>query len=298
MAGDGRAAVPGCGSRAVTIARILAAATGVAFAAAAAQAQVPARVVAVGGAVTEIVYALGAGERLVAVDSTSVYPAAALKLPKVGYMRTLSSEGVLAMNPQAVIATAEAGPKAAIAQIQSTGVPVTTVPSDHSFDTVRVRVRKVASALGLEARGDALEQRIVAQWSEAERAVAGHATRPRVLFLLAHTGNSAMVAGEDTAADAMIRYAGARNAFAGVQGYKPLTAEAAIAAAPDVVLITTEGLETIGGADRLWSRPGLALTPAGKAKRVVALDALYLLGFGPRLPQAVKDLAGRLHGAT
>jgi iron complex transport system substrate-binding protein len=282
------------------MARFLTAAGAVALAAAAATAaaQAPARVVAVGGAVTEIVYALGAGERLVAVDTTSVYPEAALKLPKVGYMRTLSAEGVLAMRPQAVIATAEAGPKSAIAQIELTGVPVTTVPSDHSLDSVRVRVRKVATALGLPGRGDELEKRIVAQWTEAERAVAGYATRPRVLFLLAHTGNTALVAGEDTAADAMIRYAGATNAFAGVKGYKPLTAEAAIAAAPDIVLITTEGLETVGGADRLWSRPGLALTPAGKAKRVVALDALYLLGFGPRMPQAVKDLAARLHGAT
>jgi len=280
--------------------RFLTAAGAVALAAAAATtaAQGPTRVVAVGGAVTEIVYALGAGERLVAVDTTSVYPEAALKLPKVGYMRTLSSEGVLAMRPQAVIAAAEAGPKSAIAQIELTGVPVTTVPSDHNLDTVRVRVRKVAATLGLPGRGEELEKRIAAQWTDAERAVASYATRPRVLFLLAHTGNSALVAGEDTAADAMIRYAGATNAFAGVNGYKPLTAEAAIAAAPDIVLITTEGLETIGGADRLWSRPGLALTPAGKAKRVVAFDALYLLGFGPRMPQAVKDLAARLHGAT
>jgi iron complex transport system substrate-binding protein len=95
----------------------------------------------------------------------------------------------------------------------------------------------------------------------------------------------------------MIRYAGATNVFSGFTGYKPFTAEAAIGAAPDVVLITTEGLETIGGAEKLWARPGLALTPAGAAKRVVAFDALYLLGFGPRLPDAVRDLARQLHGS-
>jgi iron complex transport system substrate-binding protein len=296
MADHDRAALPARRGGAVIAARLLAAAAMVAAAAPIATAQAPARVVAVGGAVTEIVYALGAGERLVAVDTTSSYPEAALRLPRVGYLRTLSSEGVLALRPEAVIATAEAGPRAAIAQIQATGVLVTTVPSDHSLDTLRARVRTVAAALGLDARGAALDERIVAQWRDAERAVAGYPTRPRVLFLLAHTGNNALVAGEDTAADAMIRYAGAANAFAGVKGYKPLTAEAAIAAAPDIVLITTEGLETIGGADRLWARPGLALTPAGKTRRVVALDALYLLGFGPRLPQAVKDLAERLHG--
>jgi iron complex transport system substrate-binding protein len=260
-------------------------------------AQGPSRVVAVGGAVTEIVYALGAGDRLVAVDSTSIFPEAATRLPRVGYMRGLSSEGVLAMRPQVLIATAEAGPGAALAQIRSAGVPVTTVPSEHSLETLRTRVRTVAAVLGVEERGAELEKRILVQWNEAERAVAGYASRPKVLFLLAHTGNSAMVAGEDTAADAMIRYAGATNALSGFKGYKPLTAEAAIGAAPDIVLITHEGLDAIGGAEKLWSRPGLALTPAGKAKRAVAFDALYLLGFGPRLPEAVKDLARRLHGA-
>jgi iron complex transport system substrate-binding protein len=260
-------------------------------------AQGPSRVVAVGGAVTEIVYALGAEDRLVAVDSTSIFPEAATRLPRVGYMRALSAEGVLSMRPQALIATAEAGPATALAQIRSTGVPVTTVPSDHSLDSLRTRVRTIAAALGVEFRGAELEKRLLGQWREAERAVAGYATRPKVLFLLAHTGNTAMVAGEGTAADAMIRYAGATNVFSGFTGYKPFTAEAAIGAAPDVVLITTEGLETIGGAEKLWARPGLALTPAGAAKRVVAFDALYLLGFGPRLPDAVRDLARQLHGS-
>jgi iron complex transport system substrate-binding protein len=260
-------------------------------------AQGPSRVVAVGGAVTEIVYALGAEDRLVAVDSTSIFPEAATRLPRVGYMRALSAEGVLSMRPQALIATAEAGPATVLAQIRSTGVPVTTVPSDHSLDSLRTRVRTIAAALGVEPRGAELEKRLLGQWREAERAVAGYATRPKVLFLLAHTGNTAMVAGEGTAADAMIRYAGATNVFSGFTGYKPFTAEAAIGAAPDVVLITNEGLHTIGGAEKLWARPGLALTPAGAAKRVVAFDALYLLGFGPRLPDAVRDLARQLHGS-
>jgi iron complex transport system substrate-binding protein len=276
--------------------RCLAGAFAFAAAAAAAGTDPPARVVAVGGAVTEIVYALGAGDRLVAVDSTSVFPEAATRLPRVGYMRSLSAEGVLAMRPHALIATTEAGPGSALAQIRATGVPVTTVPSDHSFETLRARVRTISDALGLAPRGADLEKRIAAEWREAERAAAGYAHRPKVLFLLAHSGNNALVAGEDTAADAMIRYAGARNALSGFKGYKPLTAEAAVGAAPEVVLITTEGLAAIGGAERLWARPGLALTPAGAAKRVVSLDALYLLGFGPRLPRAVTDLARALHG--
>jgi iron complex transport system substrate-binding protein len=94
----------------------------------------------------------------------------------------------------------------------------------------------------------------------------------------------------------MLRYAGAVNVLGGVEGYKPLTPEAAIAAAPDVILVTEQGLQAAGGIDGLLEAPGLAQTPAGRARRVVALEALLLLGFGPRLPQAVAALANALHG--
>lgn len=259
-----------------------------------ARAETPARVVSVGGAVSEIVVALGAQDRLVAVDATSVYPPDLQSLPQVGYMRSLSAEGLLSQRPRVVLATADAGPAATLAQVRAAGVNVATVPSEHSFAAVQTKVRVVAAALGLEAEGAALEQRLAQEWCDTARVVAAQHTRPRVLFILAHAGNTLLVAGQDTAAHAMIELAGAQNVAGGFQGYKPLTAEAAIGAAPDVILITNEGIAAIGGADKLWDRPGLGLTPAAKSRRVVALDALYLLGFGPRMPQAVRELATRL----
>lgn len=254
------------------------------------------RVVAVGGAVTEIVYALGAGARLVAVDSTSSWPEGARRLPKVGYVRTLSAEGVLSLKPGHVLAAGEAGPPPALAQIRAAGVGVTTLSAEHSFEALRRNVRAVAGALGAAREAELLDGKLLADWREAQAAAkrtARAGAKPRVLFILAHTG-SPMVSGTGTAAAAMLDYAGATNAFSGVQGYKPMTAEAVVAAAPDVVLITREGLEAIGGADQLWTRAGLAQTPAGRAKRVIAMDALLLLGFGPRMPQAVRELAERL----
>jgi iron complex transport system substrate-binding protein len=141
----------------------------------------------------------------------------------------------------------------------------------------------------------ASDRRIVAEWQQSARVVAGYRTSPRVLFLLTHAGNGAMVAGDGTAADAMIRLAGGINAAAGVKGYNPLTAEAVVIAKPDIVLITREGLDMIGGMDAVWTRPGMALTPAAANRRVVAIDALYLLGFGPRTPQAIRKLATQFH---
>ena len=255
----------------------------------------PERVVTVGGAVTEIVYALGAGERVVGVDSTSTYPEAAARLPRVGYLRSLSAEGVLSLRPQAVLASADAGPPAALAQLRDTGVRVVTLRQAHTPEALRENVLAVAAALGLEPAGHALAQRLDQEWRAARAGVVA-ADRPRVLFLLAHAGNNALAAGADTAADAMIRLAGGVNALAEARGYKPLNAEVAVAAAPEVILITREGLAVVGGVDALIARPGLALTPAAQNRRVVALDALYLLGFGPRAPQAVRELAAALHG--
>jgi iron complex transport system substrate-binding protein len=253
------------------------------------------RIVAVGGALTEIVYALGAEKRLVAVDTTSIYPEAALRLPKVGYMRSLSSEGLLAMKPSVVFATSEAGPPQAISQLKSAGVRIELVNADHTFEELRNKVKVVAAALGMEAQGRKLDDSLQAEWQATQNAAqAVSARKPKVLFILSHTPSNTMVSGQGTAADAVIRYAGGVNAMQGFTGYKPLSAEAVIGAAPDFVLITREGLEAVGGPDKLWGKPGLALTPAAKGKRYAAPDALYLLGFGPRMPQAVRELAGKL----
>ena len=263
-----------------------------------AQAQPPLRVVAVGGALTEIVYALGAERHLVAVDTTSTWPPEAQKLARVGYMRALSSEGVLSMKPGIVLTTNEAGPPAVISQIKGAGVRIESAAADHSFDELRNKIRMVAGALGLVAQGAKLEESLVAEWKLTQEWVARQARKPRVLFLLLHSASGGLMAsGEGTAADAMIRYAGGVNAVSGYKGYKTLADEALNAVAPDFVLLTREGLEAVGGMEKLWQRPGLAPTPAAKARRHAAPDALYLLGFGPRLPKAVRELAEKLQSS-
>jgi iron complex transport system substrate-binding protein len=271
--------------------RLLLAALGF-FTAADTLAASPARVVSVGGAVTEMVYALGAGTTLVGADSTSVHPDAANRLPRVGYMRQISAEGVLSLKPALVLATAEAGPAAVLDQIRGAGVRLERLPVRHSAEAVRENLRKIAQALGRDAAGETLVQRFDSDWSAVRARVAALPTKPRVLFVMAH-GGAPMVGGRDTAADAMIGLAGAVNAAGAITGYKPLTAEAVLGAAPDVILVTDQALET-GGIDALLQRPGLALTPAGRAKRIATMDAVLLLGFGPRLPQAVDELATKV----
>jgi iron complex transport system substrate-binding protein len=261
------------------------------MAAGATAADAPPRVIAVGGALTEIVYRLGAQEWLIATDSTSTYPVAAQALPKIGYQRSLSAEGMLALRPTLLLAAPEAGPAIVLQQLQSAGVTMVRAGGEHTFDSLLANVAQVAAALGLQAKGDELTARLRDEWSGTRAALRPRTPAPRVLFILSHVANNVQVAGQGTAADAVIRLAGGVNAMSGFNGYRPLSSEAVVAAAPDYILTTREGIDALGGVDALLSRPGLALTPAGRARRVLAPDALLLLGFGPRLPQAVRELA-------
>lgn len=263
----------------------------------------PPRLVTVSGGITEVVYALGAQDQLVGTDTTSLYPVAAQSTPKVGYMRQLSAEGLLALRPDALVSTTDAGPPVVLDQIRSAGVKVELVEIDHSWEEVRRKVAAVGRATGREAQARALLQRLDDRWATLNRQVqrGAQAPSPRVLFVLSHTG-APLVSGEGTAADAMIRFAGGRNALGGFTGYRPMTAESMAAAAPDVILITTQGLEAVGGAGKFWQRPELALTPAWRRRQtgrtLVHLDALELLGFGPRMPDVVERLHRQLSVAA
>jgi iron complex transport system substrate-binding protein len=252
------------------------------------------RLVTVSGAITEVVYLLGAESQLVGTDTTSLYPAAALNTPKVGYMRQLSAEGLLSLRPDALIATTEAGPPVVLDQVRSAGVKVERVAADHTWGEVQAKVQAVGRASAREAQARNLQATLDAQWAQVQQQVAASSrARPRVLFILSHSA-SPQVAGQKTAANAMIEFAGGVNAIRGFEGYRPMTAEAAAGAAPDFILTTTQGIEALGGIDRFWQRPELALTPAYRRRALIALDALLLIGFGPRLPQAVQEIHRQL----
>lgn len=251
------------------------------------------RVVVIGGALAEIVYALGRADTLVGSDTTCTYPPQAQALPKVGYQRALSAEGLLSLQPTLILASAEAGPPSVLQRVADAGVKLATFGEGHDVASVREKIVGVARALDAENAGQTLLARFDRGWAETSAQVA-QATKPatqsRVLFLMSPTGNQPMVAGQHTAADAMLAYAGARNAMQGFSGYRALTPEALVAAQPDIVLTTDDALKAAGSKRHLLDSAGFALTPAGRSTRVVALDALFLLGFGPRLPEAVSAL--------
>ena len=254
----------------------------------------PQRIVTVGGAVTEAVFALGAGGEVVAVDTTSVFPDETGRLPRVGYQRALSAEPILALDPDLVIASADAGPAAAIEQLRAAGVRVEVMPPAESPVAAAARIRAVGVALGRRDDADLLAARVERHAEAAAARARAPGGRPRALLMYARGGGNLMVSGRATAGAAMLELGGADNVIDGYHGYKPLSAEALVAAAPDVIVVPAGALRALGGIDGLLAQPGVAETPAGRARRVVAVDDLLLLGFGPRLGDGIDQLAAGL----
>lgn len=264
-------------------------------AATASHADTPRRVVSAGGSTTEIVVALGARELLVGVDTTSLYPAAVTRLPNVGYVRQLSAEGLLSLRPDLVLTGSEAGPETALEQVRAAGVEIVTLSDGYTAETVVAHIETVGRALGREAEAARLLDAFKSDIAQVESDIARVETKPRVLFILQTGRGASMVSGTDTAAHAMIELAGGVNAVTGYRGYKPFSPEAATVAAPDVILMTDQTIDAIGGSDSVLSSAAFAATPAGRNGRFVTMDALYLAGFGPRLAHALHDLAVKLH---
>lgn len=253
------------------------------------------RIVTVGGELTEIVYALGAGERLAGVDTTSTWPEAARQLPQVGYMRNLSAEGILSLSPTLVLATTNAGPPEVLVQLRLAGVTLVVLPAQPTAEGALLKVRAVGEALDREAEATVLARQIEEDLTQAQVRVRKLSARPRVLFLMGMAQGAPIAAGVDTAAQAIIELAGGVNALSGFRGYRPVSPEALAAAEIDVVLVPRHALEALSGREGILQQPGLALTRAAREQRLVVMDGLSLLGFGPRLGQVVQDLARLLH---
>ncbi|WMT17044.1 heme/hemin ABC transporter substrate-binding protein [Serratia fonticola] len=241
------------------------------------------RIVSIGGDVTEIAFALGAGDEVVARDSTSLHPAAVQKLPDVGYMRQLNAEGILALKPTLILTTELAEPALVLKQLEDSGVKVVRIPGDTTVQAVPEKISVIADAINRSSQGKQLAERYQQQLA----AVANTPLPVKVLFVMSHGGITPMAAGQQTAADAIIRAAGLKNAMQGFSRYRPLSQEGVIASAPDLLLVTTDGVRSIGGQENLWLLPGMALTPAGKNRRVLIVDDMALLGFGLVTPQAL-----------
>lgn len=252
------------------------------------------RIVTLGGPVTETVYALGLGDRVVGTDRSSLYPAEVLAKPRLSYFRQSSAEGILSLGPTLVVALEGLGPPAVVDQLRAAGVQVVLVPEVTTMDAAVARVDTLGRVLGQKRAAEAIVARMQDDLAEAQ--ALRPQRPPRALFVYARGNGLVNVSGTGTAADLVLQMAGAENVVRAFEGFRPLTAEAVVAAAPEVIVIPERGLESLGGTAGLFRQPGLAQTPAGARQHVVAVDDALLLGLGPRVGDGVAALAEALAG--
>ncbi|GAA6178625.1 hemin ABC transporter substrate-binding protein [Shimia sp. NS0008-38b] len=251
------------------------------------------RIASLGGGITEIVYALGEEHRLVARDTTSNHPQPALDLPNVGYIRALSAEGILSVNPDLIIAKEGAGPLETVELLESASIPIVWVPDGFTKDAVLEKIKVVANALGVPTKGDHLVTDVSEKIDAAVQATnTDH--QPNVLFILSMTGGRIMAAGSQTSADGIITLAGGTNATSVFEGWKPLTDEAVISSQPDVILLMAREGDAAITDEQLFSHPAIAATPAGQNRAVVRLDGMLMTGFSVRTAEAIEKLSAAL----
>ncbi|WP_082074862.1 heme/hemin ABC transporter substrate-binding protein [Martelella endophytica] len=257
----------------------------------------PSRLVTIGGSVTEIVYALGAGDEIVGRDTTSTFPPEANDLPDVGYMRQLSPEGVLSVSPTAIISIEGAGPPETIDVLKKADLDFAEVPEAYSRDGIIEKVKTIGTLIGRKTEAEALAADIAADLDPILAANEARTEKKRAIFILSLRGGKVMGSGTGTAANGVIEAAGLENAIGDFPGYKALSDEAVIEAAPDIILV-------MGGAagghslsnDDMAGQPALALTPAVQNGAIYHIDPVGMMNFGPRFADNLKTLTDEIYG--
>jgi iron complex transport system substrate-binding protein len=254
------------------------------------------RIVPVDGDLAEIVYALGLGEHVVAVDISATHPPEVDALPDIGYQRALSPEPIVAAEPTVVLATDLARPLETLDQVRDVGVPVVVIEREISLTGPIAKVMAVAEALGVPGRGRMLAETMQREIDAAVALAADSTSHPRTLALYLRGERVQLIFGDGTGVGVLLDAAGAIDVAdeLGVVDTVQITAEAMLLSRPEVLLVTTTGLASVGGIDGLLSIPGIAETPAGRCRCVLAYEDQYLLGGGPRTGQLLSELVADL----
>ena len=247
------------------------------------------RIISLNGDITEIIFALGLGDRVVAVDVTTTYPAETDELPRIGFAQQLAAEPVLAFSPTVVIGDQQIQPAESLEQLRSTGIPVVIIETQTTLPGVEVKILQVAEALGVPEAGRTLADRVNGEIAAAQALAAGAEEQERVAFLYSRGPQQIFLFGSGMVSQALIEGANAIDTIAesGVAAAVPLTPEALVAAAPDVIIVPASGVGALGGLEAVAALPGVAETPAGRNGAFLVYDDGLFLNFGPRTGQAL-----------
>jgi iron complex transport system substrate-binding protein len=250
-----------------------------------------ARVVVLANGVAEIMNSLNARALIVGRDLASSEKALE-DIPVVTSGHQVIPEKVIALKPDLVIIDASTGPKSAIDQIRSAGIRVEQTPESWNLADISLKVQAVANVIGAPQQGKLLNQAISSAITNSKLS-----SKPRIAFLyLRGTSSIYLIGGEGSGADSLISAIGGIDVGAATlpRPFNTLTAESLATLNPDVIIVMTKGLESVGGISGLLKLPGVAQTEAGKKQAVIDVDDSLLLSFGPRTPSLVQVLAERV----
>lgn len=252
------------------------------------------------GTLAQTVWALGLGDNLIGRSNSASFPAVAHVPNVAGANGALSIEGVLAARPSVFLTDTTSATPAVREQLRAAGVTVVYFDPERTMDGVVPQIQAVADALGVTAAGQALAQRTSDEIAAASAAVPTQDPQPKIAFLYLRSTAITMIAGRGSGADSLITALGGIDAgtAAGIdEPFVAITSEAMIAAAPDILLVMSDGLESVDGVDGLVQIPGIAQTPAGRNKRVVDMSDAVILSFGPNTGRVISALSEALYGA-
>ncbi|MCB0501246.1 MAG: ABC transporter substrate-binding protein [Bacteroidetes bacterium] len=255
------------------------------------QAPTETKIISIGGAITETLFALDLGANIQAVDVTSTYPNGVNNIPKLGHLSNISLEGLLNFNPDHVVSINDPAGTGLFQQLKNSDLELELLESPTSIEGTKSIITSIGKVFHKEAEATQLLNNLDNDLKLLDDYLKDKEEKPKVLFLYARGSDMLMVGGKATTADHMIQLAGGTNAANSFNDFKPLSPEAAIEANPDVILVFDTGLNSLNGVEGVLALPGIAETNAAKNRKVVAMDGHYLLGFGPRVGQAALELA-------
>ena len=254
------------------------------------------KLVIAGGSLTEIVYDLKEEEKLIAVDVTSNYPLDAKSLPSIGYVRALSTEGLLSLSPSLILGENDMGPPLVLDQLKLVGVDIRIIPEDHSVGGIIDKVNCVSKILGTGSNKknrlkEKLDENINLLKKSQEKIFSKDTS---VMLILNLQGTSPIVAGVATSGDGFIKLLGAKNVMDDFEGWKPVSTESILEKNPDFIIVTKRGMSSFTDEKAFGQHPSLRLTDAAKEQNILAIDGMSMLGFGPRTIETAVTVSKKL----
>jgi len=233
-----------------------------------------ARIISTDAGSTELIISLGLQDKLIAIDVTSTQPDTEKPLPSIGYHRNLSAEGLMSLNPDAIIGSNHMGPDHVVEQIKRSQINLIQLPVAHTVDQLSRNIRSLAQRLNITQLGDTL----VAQSNKVFQTLQEQAlSHDRAVFLLSMDGKLRM-AGKKTGGGALVSLLGAKN-LADYDNYRSISAEALVALQPSIILVSNRDPES-GVQTLLDSHPLLKHTPAGKSGKILTVDGRTIVSGG------------------